>query len=182
MTEGEILQLTTLGRSDVTEEQYFDILMRKTAYLFSACGEIGAMLGSKDAETQLALRNYGMNLGAAFQLVDDLLDFTATDDVLGKAAGVDLLEGKLTLPLIYLLETERDRRADVQTVMSEGTYDAISRASLTRAAEQSGALERARRRANDFAAAARNSLDVLPATKYRDALSSIPTFILERDR
>ena len=100
MTEGEILQLTTLGHADVTEDQYFDILMRKTAYLFSACGEIGAMLGSNDAEMQLALRNYGMNLGAAFQVVDDLLDFTATDDALGKAAGVDLLEGKLTLPLI----------------------------------------------------------------------------------
>jgi octaprenyl-diphosphate synthase len=182
MTEGELLQLTTLGSSDVTEEQYFDILMRKTAYLFSACCEIGAMLGSGDAETQLALRNYGMNLGAAFQLVDDLLDFTATDDVLGKAAGVDLLEGKLTLPLIYLLETDRDWRADVQSVMRDGNYEAVSRASLMRAAEESGAIERARRRANDFATAARKSLDVLPHTKYRDALSSIPTFILERDR
>ena len=183
MTEGELLQLTTLGSCDVTEEQYFDILMRKTAYLFSACCEIGAMLGAGgDAETQLALRNYGMNLGAAFQLVDDLLDFTATDDVLGKAAGVDLLEGKLTLPLIYLLETERDRRAAIQAVMREGSYESISRASLMRAAEESGAIERARRRANDFATAAGKSLDVLPHTKYRDALSSIPTFILERDR
>jgi octaprenyl-diphosphate synthase len=182
MTEGELLQLTMLGRSDVTEEQYFDILMRKTAYLFSACCEIGALLGTSDRETQLALRDYGMNLGAAFQLVDDLLDFTATDDALGKAAGVDLLEGKLTLPLIYLLETDRDWRADVQSVMRDGNYGAISRASLMRAAEESGATERARRRAHDFATAARKSLDVLPHTKYRDALSSIPTFILERDR
>ena len=182
MTEGELLQLTMLGRSDVTEEQYFDILMRKTAYLFSACCEIGALLGTSDAETQLALRDYGMNLGAAFQLVDDLLDFTATDDALGKAAGVDLLEGKVTLPLIYLLETDRDWRADVQSVMRDGNYGAISRASLMRAAEESGATERARRRAHDFATAARKSLDVLPHTKYRDALSSIPTFILERDR
>jgi octaprenyl-diphosphate synthase len=182
MTEGELLQLTMLGRSDVTEEQYFDILMRKTAYLFSACCEIGALLGTSDAETQLALRNYGMNLGAAFQLVDDLLDFTATDDALGKAAGVDLLEGKLTLPLIYLLETDRAQRAAVQSVMREGNYEAISRASLMRAAEQSGATHRARQRAHDFATAARKSLDVLPNSKYRDALSSIPTFILERDR
>jgi octaprenyl-diphosphate synthase len=182
MTEGELLQLTMLGSSDVTEEQYFDILMRKTAYLFSACCEIGALLGTGDAETQLALRNYGMNLGAAFQLVDDLLDFTATDDVLGKAAGVDLLEGKLTLPLIYLLETDGEQRAAVQAVMREGNYETISRASLMRAAEGSGAIERARQRANDFAAAARKSLDVLPHNKYRDALSSIPTFILERDR
>ena len=182
MTEGELLQLTILGSSDVTEDQYFDILMRKTAYLFSACCEIGALLGTGDLELQLALRDYGMNLGAAFQLVDDLLDFTATDDVLGKAAGVDLLEGKLTLPLIYLLETEQDMRAAVRSVMRDGSYETISRAALMRAAEQSGATERARRRAHDFATAARKSLDVLPHTKYRDALSSIPTFILERDR
>ncbi|MGI9105103.1 MAG: polyprenyl synthetase family protein [Pyrinomonadaceae bacterium] len=182
MTEGELLQLTMLGRADVTEEQYFDILRRKTAYLFSACCEIGAILGSADSAAQLALRDYGMNLGVAFQLVDDLLDFTATNDALGKAAGVDLLEGKLTLPLIYLLETERERRAAVQTVMREGSYEAITRAALMKAAEQSGALARARRRANDFAAAARKSLDALPDTKYREALSSIPTFIIERDR
>jgi octaprenyl-diphosphate synthase len=182
MTEGELLQLTMLGRSDVTEEQYFDILMRKTAYLFSACCEIGALLGTRDAQTRLALRDYGMNLGAAFQLIDDLLDFTATDDALGKAAGVDLLEGKVTLPLIYLLETDAEQRAAVQSVMREGNYEAISRASLMRAAEQSGATKRARQRAHDFATAARKSLDVLPHSKYRDALSSIPTFILERDR
>ncbi|HEY0098232.1 MAG TPA: polyprenyl synthetase family protein [Pyrinomonadaceae bacterium] len=182
MTEGELLQLTMLGRSDVTEEQYFDILMRKTAYLFSACCEIGGMLGTSDPETQLALRDYGMNLGVAFQLVDDLLDFTATDDVLGKAAGVDLIEGKLTLPLIYLLESDREQRAAVQAVMREGNYETTSRASLMHAAEGAGAIERARQRAHDFATAARKSLDVLPHTKYRDALSSIPTFILERDR
>jgi len=182
MTEGELLQLTMLGSVDVTEEQYFDILMRKTAYLFSACCEIGAMLGTRDLNMQRALRDYGMNLGTAFQLVDDLLDFTATDDALGKAAGVDLLEGKLTLPLIYLLETERGMRAPTQAVMRDGGYETISRAALMRAAEQSGAIERARARANDFANAARKSLDVLPHTKYRDALSSIPTFILERDR
>ena len=182
MTEGELLQLTMLGRADVTEEQYFDILLRKTAYLFSACCEIGAILGSTDGAAQLALREYGMNLGAAFQLVDDLLDFTAMEDTLGKAAGVDLLEGKLTLPLIYLLETERGQRAAVQNVMREGNYQAISRAALIRAAEASGALARARQRADDFASAARKSLDALPDSKYRDALSSLPTFILERDR
>src|ERR671917_1861724 len=108
MTEGELLQLTTLGRVDITAEQYFDILLRKTAYLFCACCEIGAILGGGSRPVREALRDYGLNLGAAFQLVDDVLDFTATDDVLGKPAGVDLLEGKLTLPLIYLLETDRD--------------------------------------------------------------------------
>src|SRR5919197_842391 len=103
MTEGELLQLTLLGRTDISEEQYFDVIARKTAYLFSACCEIGALLGGADDETQSILRDYGMNLGTAFQLVDDLLDFTGSEDVLGKPAGADLLEGKVSLPLIFLL-------------------------------------------------------------------------------
>src|SRR5437763_12966224 len=84
MTEGELLQLTLLGRTDVSEEQYFDVIARKTAYLFSACCEIGALLGGADTKTQHIMRDYGMNLGIAFQLVADLLDFTSTEEVLGK--------------------------------------------------------------------------------------------------
>ncbi|MGZ5437031.1 MAG: polyprenyl synthetase family protein, partial [Pyrinomonadaceae bacterium] len=83
MTEGELLQLTLLGRTDISEEQYFDVIARKTAYLFSACCEIGALLGGADANTQARLRDYGMNLGTAFQLVDDLLDFIGTEESLG---------------------------------------------------------------------------------------------------
>jgi octaprenyl-diphosphate synthase len=182
MTEGELLQLTTLGRSDVTEELYLDILFRKTAYLFGACCEIGALIGLADDESRRALAAYGLNLGAAFQLVDDLLDFTADDGALGKAAGVDLLEGKLTLPLIYLLEKEPGRRAEVQSVMREGAYTAVPRARLAAAAEQSGALSEARARAAEFAESARAALEILPPSQYRDALAALPTFILERDK
>jgi octaprenyl-diphosphate synthase len=182
MTEGELLQLTMLGRADVSEEQYFDILTRKTAYLFSACCEIGAMLGGGDDAAQAALRDYGLNLGCAFQLVDDLLDFTATDDALGKPAGVDLLEGKLTLPLIHLLEKKPELRAPVQSVMREGEYKSISRARLVEAAAESGALSAARARARDSAGAARDALDALPDSEFRDALRALPTFVLERDR
>src|SRR5256714_2211168 len=182
MTEGELLQLTLLGRTDISEEQYFDILLRKTAYLFSACCEIGALLGGADERAQHALRDYGLRLGAAFQLTDDLLDFTATHDALGKPAGVDLLEGKLTLPLIQLLAADPARRADIQAVMRTGAYDAISRAALVAAAERVGALERTRARAIEFAEAACATLDALPDSEYSDALRSIPTYILERDR
>jgi octaprenyl-diphosphate synthase len=182
MTEGELLQLTLLGHTDVSEEQYFDILQRKTAFLFSACCEIGAILGGADAERQSALRNYGLQLGTAFQLVDDFLDFTATEEALGKAAGVDLLEGKLTLPLIYLLERDSSLRADVQTVMRDGDYEKIDRRMLLEAVESSGALERARQRASEYAEAARRSLEGLPDSPYCDALLSIPTYIIERDR
>src|SRR5256714_4291655 len=100
MTEGELMQLTLIGRTDLTEEQYFDVLRRKTAYLFSACCEIGSILGGADERQQRALREYGMNLGTAFQLVDDLLDFTATEEVLGKAAGAALIKGQRTPRLI----------------------------------------------------------------------------------
>src|SRR5947207_12007485 len=93
MTEGELLQLTLLGRTDISEDQYLDVLERKTAFLFSACCEVGALLGNASEEQRVALRDYGMNLGTAFQLIDDLLDFSSSDERLGKAAGVDLLEG-----------------------------------------------------------------------------------------
>src|SRR6266699_4091780 len=100
MTEGELLQLTTLGRTDITEQQYLDVIERKTAFLFSACCEVGAILGGASEPEKKALADYGMNLGMAFQLTDDLLDFTSSDEALGKSAGVDLLGGKVTLPLI----------------------------------------------------------------------------------
>jgi octaprenyl-diphosphate synthase len=182
MTEGELLQLTMLGRTDISEEQYFDILQRKTAYLFSACCEIGALMGDADPQFQLALRDYGINLGTAFQLVDDLLDFTATEDVLGKAAGVDLLEGKLTLPLIFLLETDPSMREYVQTVVRDGNYRKVPRETLLEAVERTGALARARERAYEYADAARDALASLPESKYCDALRAIPTFIVERDK
>ena len=181
MTEGELLQLTLLGRTDITEEQYFDVLRRKTAYLFSACGEIGAILGKGTIEQQTALREYGMNLGTAFQLVDDLLDFTATDEVLGKPAGLDLVEGKLTLPLIYLLEKEPRLRARVQAVMRDGNYKSVTRMELLEAVESSGAMERARQRAFEFANEAGRALSNLTDSEYCDALRSIPTYIIERE-
>jgi octaprenyl-diphosphate synthase len=181
MTEGELLQLTLLGRADVTEEQYFDVLRRKTAYLFSACCEIGSILGEAGPAERRALRDYGTNLGTAFQLVDDLLDFTSDGDSLGKAAGADLLEGKVTLPLIYLLEGEPRMKSDVQSVMREGSYDSTARETFVRAAEKAGALERARVCAASYAEAAVKSLEDVAPSKYTDGLRSIPAYILERE-
>lgn len=182
MTEGELLQLNLLGRTDVSESQYLDVLQRKTAYLFSACCEVGAMLGGAGERQCQALADYGVNLGTAFQLVDDLLDFTASDDALGKASGVDLIAGKVTLPLIYLLEKDSSGREMVETVIREGNYSTVSRSDLLRAVERVGGLEQARARADGFAEAARASLDVLPDSEYCEALRSIPTYVLERER
>jgi octaprenyl-diphosphate synthase len=182
MTEGELLQLTLLGRTDVAEEQYFDVIARKTAYLFSACCEIGALLGKADPKTQNMLRDYGMNLGIAFQLVDDLLDFTSTEDILGKPAGADLLEGKVSLPLIFLLQREPELRATIQTVITEARYETISRPQLLSALERTGALQLALDRAIEYAIAAQTALTDLPDSPYAQVLASVPAYIVERDR
>ena len=107
MIEGELFQLTKNGDVDLTEDEHFEIIRRKTAYLFGGCAEIGGMLGDVGAEERKALRDYGFNLGVAFQLVDDLLDLTGREEVLGKPIGSDLREGKLTLPFIHLLRAGR---------------------------------------------------------------------------
>lgn len=181
MTEGELLQLTLLGRTDITEDQYLEVLQRKTAFLFSACCEVGAMLGAASESQRDALRDYGMNLGTAFQLIDDLLDFTGTGERLGKAAGADLLEGKLTLPLIYLMESADPGRELVQTVVAEGNYNNVPRSELIQAVERTGAIKRARARADEYAAAARDCLNMLPDSEYSDSLRAIPTYVLERE-
>src|SRR5512133_484885 len=182
MTEGELLQLTLLGRSDISEAQYLDVLQRKTYHLFSACCEVGAILGNASETQQAALRDYGLNLGTAFQLIDDLLDFTSTDDALGKAAGVDLLGGKVTLPLIYLVQSNPESKQMIDTVITEAAYETIARQELLDAVRRNGGLEEARARADQFAEAARGALDELPESEYLDALRAIPTYVLERDR
>ncbi len=182
MTEGELLQLTLLGQTDVSESQYLDVLQRKTSYLFSACCEIGAILGKASEKQQESLRDYGLNLGTAFQLIDDLLDFTSNDDVLGKAAGVDLLGGKVTLPLIYLTETDDAAREMIRIVLNDRSYSTVARGDLLDAVGRVGALERARSRADEYAEKARAALDNLPESEYCDSLKAIPSYVLDRDR
>ena len=181
MTEGELIQLTMIGRLDISEEEYYDILKRKTAYLFAACCEIGAILGGATAEQQSALREYGMNLGVAFQLADDLLDFTADPKVLGKPAGADLIEGKLTLPLIYLLRQDTAVRAELEKIMYAGDYSEVPREGLLRRLHQYGILEKVRAAASELAEKARKNLEVLPKTRYRSALEEIPGYVVDRN-
>jgi octaprenyl-diphosphate synthase len=181
MTEGELLQLTTLGNADVSEDQYLDVLKRKTAYLFSASCEIGAILGGATENQQAALRDYGLNLGTAFQLIDDLLDFTASDDTLGKAAGADLLGGKITLPVIYLLQVDPTARQLVDRVLEDRNYDSVSQGQLLEAIGRTGALDRARVRAIEYAERARTAIRGLAQSEYSEALLAIPTYVIERD-
>ncbi|HSD48149.1 MAG TPA: polyprenyl synthetase family protein [Pyrinomonadaceae bacterium] len=182
MTEGELLQLTLVGHADVSEAQYLDVLKRKTAYLFSASCEIGGILGGATEAQQTALRDYGLNLGTAFQLIDDLLDFTSTEAALGKAAGADLLGGKVTLPLIYLRDSDPSTLKLIQQVLSTRSYQTVGQQALLDAMAQTNALERARALADEYAENARAALDCLPDSDYCESLRSLPTYVLNRDR
>jgi octaprenyl-diphosphate synthase len=180
MTEGELIQLTVLGRTDISEKDYFDILQRKTAYLFSACCEIGAILGKATKEQQIALRDYGMNLGIAFQLADDVLDFTAEEEVLGKASGADLLEGKLTLPLILLREKRPEIVKDLETIIQDGNYQNFSRERLLAMLNEENLLVETRERAYTYANKAKKNLEFLEISQYRKSLEEIPNVMIER--
>src|SRR5207249_333232 len=127
MVEGELLQLERIGRIDVSEADYMELVHRKTAGLFSACARLGALVAGADSHAEDKLGDYAWNLGMAFQLVDDVLDFTAREQTLGKPVGGDLREGKITLPLIYALEqaTPEERRL-VETVLRERSYERVS--------------------------------------------------------
>ncbi len=181
MTEGELMQLTLLGQTDITETQYFAVLQCKTAYLFSACCEIGAILAGADEAARVGLREYGLQLGTAFQLVDDLLDCTVQDDALGKAAGADLLEGKLTLPLIYLLKSDDSWRERLQTIMWDGAYKSVPRATLMDAVKNTGAQSRVKEKAAGCADRAREAIAGLPDSLYKDALTELPAYVLGRE-
>lgn len=182
MTEGELIQLTVLGSTAITQEEYFDILRRKTAYLFSACCEIGAMVGGADEAGRQALGEYGLNLGMAFQLADDVLDFTADEGKLGKKAGADLLEGKLTLPLILLLRSEPSAAEDLEEIMRDGSYSDDRRQRLIERLERAGTIEETREKAREYAARARKNVEVLRPSEYRTALEEIPDYMIEREK
>jgi len=181
MTEGELIQLTRIGRLDISESEYFDILRRKTAFLFSACCEVGAILGGADTSGQAALRDYGMNLGIAFQLSDDILDITSETASLGKTAGSDLLEGKLTLPYIYLLEKTPALKSQLETIMFDGEYSGLSRDDIKSLLTENGILQSIRDRADDHAGQARKSLEVLDESEYRSTLEDVLNFVTDRN-
>lgn len=183
MVEGELLQLTHNGNLDITEEQHLEISIRKTAFLFSACSQLGAILGSVEPDMEENLRLYGLNVGLAFQLVDDVLDFTSNESTLGKPVGSDLKEGKLTLPLIYLMrEGKPEHRELVRNALQNPGLDSTSDETIIRLVRDYGAADRVLEKACDYGAKAKACLKDFPSSKARDALLFIPDYIVERDR
>ena len=182
MTEGELMQLTLIGNTEINEDQYFEVLRRKTAYLFSGCCEIGALLSGASPELRSSLRDYGMDLGVAFQLADDALDFTADEKTIGKAAGSDILEGKMTLPLIKLIEADPNVREILEEIMDEGVYKNGTREEIARRLRTNSVLTETKAVAREYGERARKSLEVLPETRYRSALEAIPDFVIRRSK
>ena len=183
MIEGELYQLTKAGNVDITEEDHFEIIRRKTAYLFGGCAEIGGMLGGVGEDERHALREYGFSLGIAFQLVDDLLDYTADKSALGKPIGGDLREGKVTLPAILLLQRDSGRARElIRAAVSDRTIEQKDWDELQDLLHEHRAVEHAYDRAVEYATSAKQCLDVFPPSPERDALAALPDYVLARDR
>ena len=182
MVQGELIQLEKIGRIDVTEEDALRLATYKTACLFSGCARLGAVLGRLEDEEEQALAEYGRNAGLAFQLVDDLLDFTASAQQLGKPVLSDLKEGKVTLPLIYAMENGHcEARELVARVLAEKEFDSVRPEMIVSLVHDSGALDRARCLAQDYAQRAKSCLNGHRVSEYARALATLPDFILERE-
>jgi len=210
MVEGELLQMEKLGHL-INEEEYFDLIFRKTACLFQVSMQLGAVIADEghrpapaprngalarngnggtglaaevdgSARFEAALGEYGRNLGLAFQIVDDVLDLTATDDVLGKPTASDLREGKATLAVIHALErgTGADREA-IRTVLSDRSFARVSHNQILEILQRHGSLAYAKDTACAYAEVARQSIAELPDGQFKRALLWVPGFVTSRD-
>jgi octaprenyl-diphosphate synthase len=187
MVEGELLQMEKLGHL-INEEEYFDLIYRKTACLFKVSMHLGAVIANptvRDGERPFedTLGEYGRNLGLAFQIVDDVLDLTANDEVLGKPAASDLREGKATLAVIHALErgTGADREA-IRTVLADRSFERVAHTDILEILLRHGSLAYAMDTACAYAEAARQSIADLPESDYKRALLWVPGFVTSRDR
>jgi octaprenyl-diphosphate synthase len=182
MVEGELIQLERLGRIQITEADYMELVDRKTAGLFSACARLGAVIAGAPESVEQKLSEYAWNLGMAFQLVDDVLDFTARESVLGKPVGGDLREGKVTLPLVYALQRcSSAERSAVETVLRERSYATVPFRSILQILEHHKGIERARDRAQHFADKARRIIGEFSDSPYQRALAAVSELVTDRD-
>jgi octaprenyl-diphosphate synthase len=183
MVEGELIQLERIGRIDITEADCMELVDRKTACLFSACARLGAVAAGADTTLEDKLGEFAWNLGMAFQLIDDTLDFVSSEATLGKPVGGDLKEGKVTLPLVYALETATaaERRA-VEAVLRDRNYEQTPFAGVLAMVERCGGVQRTRERAAHFTERARQIVTQFPESPYQRALFTLTELVTDRDR
>ena len=180
IAEGEVLQLLNCNNPDTTEEKYLEVIARKTAILFSAATRLSAVLAEADNETEEALAIYGQQLGVAFQLIDDALDYKATTEELGKNLGDDLAEGKPTLPLIYAIENGTEDQANVIiNAIKQGSREAFNE--VYDIVISTNAITYTEKCADDAAQKAIDALDCLKDSTYKDALITLAKFSVQRD-
>jgi octaprenyl-diphosphate synthase len=182
MVEGELLQMEKLGKL-ISLDEHFDLIYRKTACLFSVCMRMGGILGGATREQEESLGQYGHDLGMAFQITDDVLDLTASENVLGKPVASDLREGKVTMAVIHALErcTPIERK-QIETVLRARTFDGVAHAEILEILEKYGSLEAANVRALRFAEMARNAICSFPDSEIKRALLWAPEFVVAREK
>ena len=181
MVEGELMQKEWVGRIDVSEDEHSQLIRRKTACLFSACTRLGSVVSNgNNFEQELA--DYGWNLGMAFQLIDDVLDFTANATVLGKPIGGDLREGKITLPLILTLQRcDKEERRLVRTVLQDGNYKTVPFNVIRNLVDKYDGINDTQFRAMEYTKCAVAQLASLPESDYKRALHAVVEWVVHRD-
>jgi len=182
MVEGELLQMEKLGKL-ITLDEHFDLIFRKTACLFSVCMRLGAILGGATPEQESALGRYGHDLGMAFQIVDDVLDLTASEDVLGKPVASDLREGKVTMAVIHTLERcTAAERCKVEKILKDRAFNGVTHADILEILQRYGSLEAATSRAAQYAESACKSICFFPDSEIKRALLWAPEFVVAREK
>lgn len=180
IAEGEVMQLLNCHNPETSEQQYINVIRNKTAKLFSAAAHLGAVIGDQDETIQTAMANYGMHLGTAFQLVDDVLDFSSSRKELGKNIGDDLAEGKPTLPLIYAMRQGTDvERQLIRQAIEDGGLKQID--AVLAAIESTGAMTYTAEKAGEEAELARQALAPVPESPFKQALSDLALYSVHRN-
>ncbi len=181
MVEGELLQIERLGKA-ISLDEHFELIFRKTACLFSVCMKLGGILARASDDDQRRLAEYGRNLGMAFQIVDDVLDLTASEDVLGKPVASDLREGKATMAVLHALErSSASERAMIESVLSNGGFDGITPADIVAILKRHGSIDAAYVRAAEFSNKARQAICTFPDSEIKRVLLWVPEFVVERE-
>ena len=182
MVEGELLQMEKLGKL-ITLDEHFDLIYRKTACLFSVCMRMGAILGGATPEQEDQVARYGRDLGMAFQIVDDVLDLTASESVLGKPVASDLREGKVTMAVIHALERcNPDERARIATVVEQRAFNGVTHAQILEILTTYGSLDAATALASQYADSARKAICTFPDSEIKRALLWAPEFVVAREK
>ncbi len=182
MVEGELLQMEKLGKC-ISLEEHFDLIYRKTACLFSTCMRMGAILGGATEDQEERVAKYGRNTGMAFQIVDDVLDLTASEEVLGKPVASDLREGKVTMAVIHALERcTPQERAVIEKVLHDRAFNGVTHRQVLDILNRYGSLDAALRRAAEYAEEAKQLICNFPDSEIKRALLWVPDFVVAREK